>query len=103
MLASFCRYALGNFIGFGALSGGACVTASTALPGVPEQGSAKCSREACVSRVITSASTPSSSAVSNLSNAPEQQYFAGGITEDVTTDLSRLAGVLVISCNTAFT
>ena len=39
----------------------------------------------------------------NLSNAPEQQYFAGGITEDVTTDLSRLAGVLVISCNTAFT
>src|SRR6516162_9861213 len=34
----------------------------------------------------------------NFSNAAEQQYFAGGITEDVTTDLSRLAGVLVISC-----
>jgi adenylate cyclase len=39
----------------------------------------------------------------NLSNDPEQQYFADGITEDLTTDLSRLAGVLVISRNTAFT
>jgi len=39
----------------------------------------------------------------NLSNDPEQQYFADGITEDVTTDLSRLAHMLVISRNTAFT
>ena len=39
----------------------------------------------------------------NLSNDPDQQYFADGITEDVTTDLSRLAGMLVISRNTAFT
>src|SRR5712671_4298618 len=39
----------------------------------------------------------------NLSNDPEQQYFADGITEDVTTDLSRLAHMFVISCNTAFT
>ena len=39
----------------------------------------------------------------NLSNDPEQQYFADGITEDVTTDLSRIAGMLVISRNTAFT
>ena len=38
----------------------------------------------------------------NLSNDPEQQYFADGITEDLTTDLSRLAGMLVISHNTAF-
>jgi adenylate cyclase len=38
----------------------------------------------------------------NLSNDPEQQYFADGITEDVTTDLSRLSGMLVISRNTAF-
>src|SRR5260221_3523993 len=29
----------------------------------------------------------------NLSNDPEQQYFADGITEDLTTDLSRIAGV----------
>jgi TolB-like protein len=39
----------------------------------------------------------------NLSNDPEQQYFADGITEDLTTDLSRIVGVLVISRNTAFT
>jgi TolB-like protein/class 3 adenylate cyclase len=39
----------------------------------------------------------------NLSDDPEQQYFADGITEDLTTDLSRLAGMLVISRNTAFT
>jgi TolB-like protein/class 3 adenylate cyclase/Flp pilus assembly protein TadD len=39
----------------------------------------------------------------NLNNDPEQQYFADAITEDVTADLSRLAGMLVISRNTAFT
>jgi TolB-like protein len=37
----------------------------------------------------------------NLSNDPEQQYFAEGITEDLTTDLSRIADMLVISHNTA--
>jgi adenylate cyclase len=39
----------------------------------------------------------------NLSNDPDQQYFADGITEDLTTDLSRLPNMLVISRNTAFT
>jgi len=39
----------------------------------------------------------------NLGNDPEQQYFADGITEDLTTDLSRLENMLVISRNTAFT
>jgi adenylate cyclase len=39
----------------------------------------------------------------NLSTDPEQQYFADGITEDLTTDLSRLADSFVISRNTAFT
>jgi TolB-like protein len=39
----------------------------------------------------------------NLSNDPEQQYFADGITEDLTTDLSRLSMISVISRNTAFT
>jgi len=39
----------------------------------------------------------------NLSNDPEQQYFADGITEDLTTDLSRIENMFVISCNTAFT
>jgi TolB-like protein len=39
----------------------------------------------------------------NLSSDPEQQYFVDGITEDLTTDLSRIAGSFVISANTAFT
>jgi adenylate cyclase len=39
----------------------------------------------------------------NLSDDREQQYFADGITEDLTTDLSRIAGMFVISGNTAFT
>jgi adenylate cyclase len=39
----------------------------------------------------------------NLSNDPEQQYLADGITEDLTTDLSRIAHMFVISRNTAFT
>jgi TolB-like protein/class 3 adenylate cyclase/tetratricopeptide (TPR) repeat protein len=39
----------------------------------------------------------------NLSSDPEQEYFADGITEDVTTDLSRIAHMTVISRNTAFT
>ena len=39
----------------------------------------------------------------NLSNDPEQQYFADGIAEDLTTDLSRISGMFVISRNTAFT
>jgi TolB-like protein/class 3 adenylate cyclase/Tfp pilus assembly protein PilF len=39
----------------------------------------------------------------NLSNDPDQQYFADGITEDLTTDLSRIPGMFVISRNSAFT
>jgi TolB-like protein/DNA-binding winged helix-turn-helix (wHTH) protein/Tfp pilus assembly protein PilF len=39
----------------------------------------------------------------NLSNDPDQQYFADGITEDLTTDLSRISDTIVISRNTAFT
>ena len=39
----------------------------------------------------------------NLNNDPDQQYFADGITEDLTTDLSRTPDMFVISRNTAFT
>ena len=39
----------------------------------------------------------------NLSNDAEQQYFADGITGNLTTDLSRIPDMLVISRNTAFT
>jgi len=39
----------------------------------------------------------------NLSGDPAQDYFADGITENLTTDLSRLFGSFVIARNTAFT
>jgi TolB-like protein len=39
----------------------------------------------------------------DLSEDRRQQYFADGLTDDLTTDLSRLQNVLVISRNTAFT
>ena len=59
------------------------------------------------SSVLQAAAAPRLSIVvlpfANLSNDPEQQYFADGITEDLTTDLSRIAHMFVISRNTAFT
>jgi TolB-like protein/Tfp pilus assembly protein PilF len=39
----------------------------------------------------------------NLGDDREQQYFADGITDDLTTDLSRIADMFVISRKTAFT
>jgi TolB-like protein/class 3 adenylate cyclase/Tfp pilus assembly protein PilF len=39
----------------------------------------------------------------NLGGDPDQEYFADGLTEDLTTDLSRLDGSFVIARNTAFT
>ena len=39
----------------------------------------------------------------NLSNDPAQEYFADGVTENLTTELSRLHNSFVISRNTAFT
>jgi TolB-like protein/Tfp pilus assembly protein PilF len=38
----------------------------------------------------------------NLGNDPEQEYFADGITYDLTTDLSRISGSFVIARTTAF-
>jgi adenylate cyclase len=38
----------------------------------------------------------------NLSADPEQDYFADGIAEDIITDLSKVAGLLVIARNSAF-
>ena len=40
---------------------------------------------------------------SNLGGDPEQEYFVDGVTESLTTDLSRIFGSFVIGRNTAFT
>jgi adenylate cyclase len=55
-----------------------------------------------------SASTPPRLSIvvlpfTNLGGDPEQEYFVDGLTESLTTDLSRIAGAVVIARNTAFT
>jgi TolB-like protein/class 3 adenylate cyclase len=55
-----------------------------------------------------SASTPPRLSIvvlpfANLSGDPEQEYFVDGVTESLTTDLSRVSGSFVIGRNTAFT
>lgn len=53
------------------------------------------------------ASPPSLSIVvlpfANIGGDPEQEYFVDGVTESLTTDLSRIPGSFVIARNTAFT
>jgi TolB-like protein/class 3 adenylate cyclase/Tfp pilus assembly protein PilF len=62
------------------------------------------------SRPLTSTLQPEAAHLSlvvlpftNLSGDPSQDYFADGITENLTTDLSRVSGSFVIARNTAFT
>jgi TolB-like protein len=59
---------------------------------------------------LVAASAPSAPRLSivvlpfaNLSNDPDQEYFADALTEDLTTDLSRIEGMFVIARGTAFT
>lgn len=40
--------------------------------------------------------------LTNMSGDPEQDYFADGISEDITTDLSKISGLFVIARNSAF-
>ena len=39
----------------------------------------------------------------NMSGDPEQEYFSDGISEDITTDLSKISALGVVARNTAFT
>ena len=39
----------------------------------------------------------------NLGSDPEQEYFVDGVTDSLTTDLSRISGAFVIGRSTAFT
>jgi adenylate cyclase len=61
-------------------------------------------------RPISSAAKPavqkSSIAVlpfTNMSGDPDQEYFSDGISEDIITDLSKIAGLMVIARNSSFT
>ncbi len=38
----------------------------------------------------------------NMSHDPEQEYFSDGISEDIITDLSKVAGLIVIARNSSF-
>jgi TolB-like protein/Tfp pilus assembly protein PilF len=38
----------------------------------------------------------------NMSGDPEQEYFSDGISEDIITDLSKIAGLIVIARNSSF-
>jgi TolB-like protein/Tfp pilus assembly protein PilF len=61
----------------------------------------------CSNRFDDTAQAPRLSIVvlpfTNLSSDSEQEYFADGITDDLTTDLSRISGSFVIARNTALT
>jgi TolB-like protein/class 3 adenylate cyclase/Flp pilus assembly protein TadD len=57
---------------------------------------------------LPSASTPPRLSIvvlpfANIGGDPEQEYFVDGVTESLTTDLSRISGSFVIARNTAFT
>jgi TolB-like protein/class 3 adenylate cyclase len=41
--------------------------------------------------------------LANIGGDPEQEHFVDGVTESLTTDLSRIRGAVVIARNTAFT
>jgi adenylate cyclase len=55
--------------------------------------------------VLVGPDTPSIAVLpfTNMSGDPEQEYFADGITEDITTALSRLRWLFVIARNSTFT
>src|SRR6185295_10485830 len=53
-------------------------------------------------KVLPSAGAQSIVVLPFTSSNPAHEYFAEGITEDLTTDLSRIPGSLVIAPSTAF-
>ena len=71
----------------------------------------RASRDIRAHAVASNASAPAEAAhlsivvlpFANLSGDPSQDYFADGITENLTTDLSRIRNSFVIARNTAFT
>jgi adenylate cyclase len=59
-----------------------------------------------ISSAAKAAAQKSSIAVlpfTNMSGDPDQEYFSDGISEDIITDLSKIAGLMVIARNSSFT
>jgi adenylate cyclase len=67
----------------------------------PKPPRARRGHRACASRAR--ASLPRRVAVHEPSGDPAQDYFADGVTENLTTDLARIRDSFVIARNTAFT
>ncbi|MGH6893804.1 MAG: adenylate/guanylate cyclase domain-containing protein, partial [Dongiaceae bacterium] len=61
-------------------------------------------RDAPVQQILPLPAKPSIAVLpfSNMSNDPEQETFADGLTEDLITDLSRSSGLFVIARNSTF-
>jgi adenylate cyclase len=82
----------------------------TATPARPERGSKQepppqPSPGAAGGRWVPSVPDKPSIAVlpfTNMSGDPEQEYFSDGITEDIITDLSKTAGLMVVARNSSF-
>lgn len=55
-------------------------------------------------KVVTPSEKPSIAVLpfNNMSGDSDQEYFADGITEDLTTDLSRISGLFVVARNSSF-
>jgi class 3 adenylate cyclase/TolB-like protein len=71
------------------------------------QGSAKASPSSLAGQAeaLAAADKPSIAVLpfQNMSGDPEQEYFADGLTANLTTDLSRISGLFVIASTTAAT
>jgi adenylate cyclase len=72
------------------------VASVEALAGAPERGKSAARR---ARRELTICVLP----FANMSGDPEQEYFSDGISEDITTDLSKVSALGVVARNTAFT
>lgn len=59
-----------------------------------------------INHMVASASAAPSIAIlplANLSGASDQEYFSDGLTNDITTDLSKFPNLFVVAANSAFT
>ncbi|WP_429820632.1 TPR end-of-group domain-containing protein [Ensifer sp. B1-9] len=61
--------------------------------------------QASISAVAPASGKPSIAVLPflNISNDPEQEFFADGITEDIITDLSKISALFVVGRNSVFT